>query len=160
MLPVQFMAAMVVTQVKRLALGNGMVTGGILTPTVFFPQSSFRTKTDGVAEKAGGSTEMALVYNAIGGGSWHTGSPIANAGDFEVFFDSLTNSATGEAGTWLGSTRDVWLSLDIQHTWTWQKDTTVIGTAEHIILIAMRRKAVTTDTTGFKTWTFNSIVIV
>ncbi len=140
-----------------LLLSSTSILSIIVEPTVFLPITSFRAKTDGVAQKASGSTQAPLSYTNLPSGQWHTGSPITGA-DFEIFFDSLTNTATGPAATFFGSARDTFINLGTQRSWNWQKNTSSFGLSQHVILIEIREIATPSNTTGVRTFTFKSQV--
>lgn len=134
---------------------NGQTILSLITPGSHRPITGFRASTDGIAKKAEGSTQAPLTFIALLNDQWHTGHPITGA-DYEIYFDSLTNTATGQAGTWFGDARDTFLGLNLERTWTWQKDTTADGTASHQIIITIRNIATPADTTGGRLFTFIS----
>lgn len=129
---------------------SGLVIGPI---SPYLPLASFRAKTDGVAQKAQGSTAAILSYTDLPNEQWHTGNPITGS-LYEIYFDSVTNAPTGPASTWFGDTRDSWLGLGSQRTWTLQKDTASFGLSIHIILVEIRLIATPTTTTGPVSITF------
>ena len=132
---------------------NGIgIFGFAVTP--FLALASFRAKTDGIAQKAQGSTQALLSYINLPNDQWHTAHPITGS-EYEIYFDSLTNSATGQAGIWTGpSTMDAWQGLGSQQTWTWKKVTANNGIATHVILIEIRNIATPANTTGPVSFSF------
>ncbi len=145
--------------VTGLFLAGTNIFSIILSPTTFRPLTSFRATITGVAQKATGSTASLLSYTNLPGDAWHTGNPITGA-NYEIYFDSLTNAASGASGTWFGDVGDMdsWVDLGTQRTWTWQKDSTSVGSAEHTILIEIRNIATPADTTGVRAFNFASSV--
>ena len=113
---------------------SGQTIASLIVPSIYRPITGFRASTDGIAKKASGSTQAPLSFVNLPSDQWHTGHPITGA-DYEIYFDSITNTATGAAGSWFGNARDTFLQLNLERTWTWQKDTTSNGSASHVIRI-------------------------
>lgn len=111
------------------------------------PLSSLRLRTNGVGQGAIGDTGSPLSYVNLSSSQWHTGNPITGS-LYEVYFDSVTNPASGSASTWFGDTRDAWIDLGTQRTWIFQKNTIAFGTSEQIILVEIREIASPANTTG------------
>lgn len=125
----------------------------IVGPTSNRPLASMRLRTDGDLQSATGSTGAALSYSNLANDQWDDAQALT-AGDFEVFFDSTTNSATGAATSWVGATRDSWISCGTQRTWTLEKDSSSTGTGQHVIILEIREIANTSNTSGQFNQTF------
>lgn len=130
------------------------IISGLVAPTSHRPIVSMRLQTDGDLQKAEGSTAAALSYVDLPNNQWDDAQTIT-ASDYEVYFDSTTNSMSG-SGTWSGSARDTWLSCGTQRTWSMQKDTTGTGFVTHVIILEIREIANTSNTSGQFNQTFQA----
>lgn len=127
-------------------LQTNFIVSSITGPTSFRPLASLRLLTGGDLQKAEGSTQAPLSYSNLPNNQWDGGA-ILTASDYEVYFDSLTNSMIG-AGSWSGDLRDQWLSCGTQRTWTLEKNTSGTGSVSHTIILEIREIANTANTSG------------
>lgn len=117
---------------------------GLIDPLISFvvglggnrPVVSVRFNTDGTMERASGHTGAALNY--ISSGDWLDAVPPATPGDWEVRWDVTSEDA---GGTWSGSTREVFIGLGSQRTFTWTKDTNGQGIVNSDVTITLREIA-------------------
>ena len=104
-------------------------------PTGDRPIVAVRFQTNGDIEEATGDTGSALVYSKVG--EWVAGGP-NDPSDWELLFDVQTEDV-GDPGTWTGSTRGSYITLNALRTFIWTKDGTDGGQAESVVDLTLRQ---------------------
>lgn len=105
-----------------------------LSPSSDRPRGSIRFLANGDIEEATGDTGASLSYSKVG--TWLPTVPL-DSDDWELNF--TIDSETGDAGTWTGSTRDAYITVNATRTFTWTKDTTGDGTANSEVTCTVRQ---------------------
>jgi len=143
-------AAKVAGAIPQLTALSDPLSSSILDPTSDLPQVSVRFNTDGTIQEAIGDSGSALSYSTVG--NWLDNVPPDDSADWELNF--TVNSETGAAGTWGGATTGSFIALSTQRTFTWQKDTSAIGTANSDVTATLRQVSRTSNSTSVANLTY------